>query len=40
MQVNGLGYENKVYHLYISKKSYQTLNLLLISEKDKSCCVY
>ena len=37
MQVNGFGYENKVYPLYISKKSYdQTLNLLLITEKDKS----
>ena len=31
------GYENKVYPLYISKKSYdQTLNLLLITEKGKS----
>ena len=37
MQVNVFGCENKVYPLYISKKSYnQTLNLLLISEKDKS----
>ena len=37
MQVNVFGYENKVYRLYISKKSYnQTLNLLLITEKDKS----
>ena len=37
MQVNVFGYENKVYPLYISKKSYnQTLNLLLITEKDKS----
>ena len=37
MQVNNFGYENKVYPLYISKKSYdQTLNLLLITEKDKS----
>ena len=36
MQVNVFGYENKVYPLYISKKSYdQTLNLLLITEKDK-----
>ena len=34
MQVNVFGYENKVYPLYISKKSYnQTLNLLLITEK-------
>ena len=37
MQVNVFGYENKVYPLYISEKSYnQTLNLLLITEKDKS----
>ena len=37
MQVNFLGSENKVYPLYISKKSYnQTVNLLLITEKDKS----
>ena len=37
MQVNVLGYENKIYPLYISKKSYnQTLNLLSITEKDKS----
>ena len=33
VQVNAFGYENKVYPLYISKKSYhQTLNLLLITE--------
>ena len=37
MQVNIFGYENKVYPLYITNKSYnQTLNLLLIIEKDKS----
>ena len=37
MQVNVFGYENKIYPLYMSKKSYdQTLNLLLITEKDKS----
>ena len=36
MQVNVFGYENKVYPLYISKKSYNwALNLLLIPEKDK-----
>ena len=36
MQVNVFGYENKVYPLYISKKSYHlTLNLLLITKKDK-----
>ena len=37
MQVNIFGYENKVYPLYISKKSYnEMLNLLLITEKGKS----
>ena len=37
MQVNVFGYENKVYPFYISKRSYdQTLDLLLITEKDKS----
>ena len=41
MQVNVFGYENKVYPSYISKKSYnQTLHLLLITEKDKSRCIY
>ena len=41
MQVNVFGYENKVYPLYISKKSYdQTLNLLLITEKGKSYYVF
>ena len=41
MQVNIFGYENKVYPLYISKKSYnQMLNLLLITEKDKSYYVF
>ena len=36
MQVNVFDYENKVYPLYISKKSDdQTLNLLLIIEKGK-----
>ena len=41
MQVNVFGYENKVYPLYISKKSYnETLNLLLIIEKDKSHYVF
>ena len=41
MQVNVFGYENKVYLLYISEKSYnQTLNLLLITEKDKSHYVF
>ena len=40
MQVNVSGYENKVYPLYISKKFYnQTLNLLLITEKEKSQCL-
>ena len=37
IQVNVFGYENKVYSLYISKRSYdQRLNLLLITEKGKS----
>ena len=41
MQVNAFGYENKVYPLCISKKSYnQTLNLLLITEKGKSHYVF
>ena len=41
MQVNVFGYKNKVYPLYISKKSYNlTLNLLLITEKDKSHYVF
>ena len=41
MQVNVFSNENKVYPLYISKKSYnQTLNLLLITKKDKSHYVF
>ena len=41
MLLNAFGYENKVYPLYISKKSYnQTLNLLLITKKDKSHYVF
>ena len=41
IQVNVFGYENKFYPLYISKKSYnETLNLLLITEKDKSYYVF
>ena len=41
MQVNVFGYENKVYPLYISKKSYdQALNLLSITEKGKSNYVF
>ena len=41
MQVNAFGYENIIYPLYISKKSYyQTLDLLLITEKGKSHCVF
>ena len=36
MQVNVFGYENKVYPLHISKKSYdQTLNLLLIKANEQ-----
>ena len=41
MQVNVFGYENKVYPLYLSKKSYdQTLNSLFITEKHKSHFVF
>ena len=40
MQVNVFGYENKVYLLYIPKIHTQTLNLLLITEKDKSHYVF
>ena len=41
MQVNIIGYKNKEYPLYISRKPYdQTLNLLLITEKDKSNSVF
>ena len=41
MQVNVFGYVNKIYPLYISKKSYdQTINLLLISGKGKSHYVF
>ena len=41
MQVNVFGCENKVYPLYISKRSYdQTFNLSLIIEKDKSHYVF
>ena len=41
MKVSVFGYENKVYPLYTSKKSCdQTLNLLLITEKDKSHYVF
>ena len=41
MQINAFGFKNKVYPLYISKESCnQTLNLLLITEKDKSHYVF
>ena len=41
MQVKVFGYENKVYPSYISKRSYnQTLNVLLITGKDKSHYVF
>ena len=41
MQVNVFGYEIKIHPLYISKKSYnEMLNLLLITEKDKSHYVF
>ena len=41
MQINVFSYENKVYPLYISEKSYnQALNLLLITEKGKSHYIF
>ena len=41
MPVNVFGYENKVYPLYVSRQFYdQTLNLLLITEEDKSHYVF
>ena len=41
MQVNVFGYENRIYPVYISKKSYnQKLKLLLITEEDKSYYVF
>ena len=41
MNINVFGYENKVYPLYISKKPHtQTLNLLLISQENKSHYVF
>ena len=41
MNINVFGYENKVYPLYISKKSYtQTFNLLLITQEKKSHYVF
>ena len=39
--INVFGYENKVYPLYVSKKSYtQILNLLLITQESKSHYVF
>ena len=41
MNVNVFGYENKVYPLYVPKKSHtKVLNLLLTTGNDKSHCVY
>ena len=41
MNVNVFGYENKVYPLYVSKKSHtQVVNLLLITEEGKSHYVF
>ena len=41
MKINVFGYENKVYCLYISRKSHtQTLNLLLITQENKSRYVF
>ena len=41
MNVNVFGYQDKVYPLHVSKKSYtQVLNLLLITQDDKSHYVF
>ena len=41
MSINVFGYENKVYPLYVSKKSNtQALNLLLIIQENKSHYVF
>ena len=41
MNVNVFGYQDKVYPLYVSKKSYtQVLNSLLITQDDKSHYVF
>ena len=41
INVNVFGYENKVFPLYVSKKSNeQALNVLLISNKEKSHYVF
>ena len=41
MNVNVFGYQDKVYPLHVSKKSYtQVLNLLLITQDDKSHHVF
>ena len=41
MNVNVFGYEDKVYPLYLSKKSYtQVLNSILIAQDDKSHYVF
>ena len=41
MNINVFGYENRVYPLYISKKSHtQTLNLLLITQENKPHYVF
>ena len=41
INVNVFGYENRVFPLYVSKKSNeQVLNVLLISNEEKSHYVY
>ena len=41
MNINVFGYENRVYPLYISKRSHtQTLNLLLITQENKPHYVF
>ena len=41
INANVFGYENKVFPLYVSKKSNkQVLNVLLMSNEEKSHCFY
>ena len=41
INVNAFGYENKVFPLYVSKKSNEeSLNVLLISNEEKSHYVF
>ena len=40
MQVNVFGYENKVYPLYISKKSYDQRLIINHWKRQISLCIY